>query len=72
MTCRLRTKYTGFFHNISLNAAPIISVVYWIVVFGKELQKNSSITITYKKKPSRTENFLISLRSTIKKRVKFC
>ena len=45
-------KIYWIFHNISLNAAPVISVVYWLVVFGKELQKNSSFTITYKIKPA--------------------
>ena len=30
-------KIYWIFHNISLNAAPVISVVYWLVVFGKEL-----------------------------------
>ena len=28
-------KIFWIFHNISLNAAPLISVVYWLVVFGK-------------------------------------
>ena len=35
----LAYKIYWIFHNISLNAAPVISVIYWLVVFGKELQK---------------------------------
>ena len=59
-------KIYWIFHNISLNAAPVISVVYWLVVFGKELQKKFFFYHNLQNKTSRS-NFLISLRSTFKK-----